>query len=236
MQPEIKLLKVLFDVKIPDDQIFGVRAAISNKISEIKSTRYFHQHLHDNALLYRYPLVQFKNFQNNTGLIALNEAAEELLPLLNKFSFEFTWNENKKKLNVLKIQMNKFFPDYSSEPLLYKINHWMALNSKNYEAFQNEKSMVKRTAHLEKILKNNIVTFSKALKLNINKNIHLSIHEIFSHRIMKYKNVSFSTFDLSFYVNLKLPNDIGLGKASSVGFGKIRKFSTSSSRINKPKK
>jgi predicted alternative tryptophan synthase beta-subunit len=95
----------------------------------------------------------------------------------------------------------------------------MALNSENYENFKKEKSLIKRTVQLEKILKNNIVSYMKAVCPDLKNKINVAIHEIHAHKISKYKNVSFSTFNLTFSVNLKIPNHIGLGKASSVGFG-----------------
>jgi hypothetical protein len=49
--------------------------------------------------------------------------------------------------------------------------------------------------------------------------LKLHIQDILNERVVRYKGVELTSFDLTFNVNFFLPDYIGLGKGVSIGFG-----------------
>ena len=72
---------------------------------------------------------------------------------------------------------------------------------------------------LEKILTANILSFAKGIGVHIENNIECKITSISEPYFPTYKQTKLTAFDVEFKTNVFLPNYIGLGKSSSVGFG-----------------
>jgi hypothetical protein len=65
---------------------------------------------------------------------------------------------------------------------------------------------------------------AKGINWRINSNIKLRINNLEKPKIIKVKGNPKEAFDLNFVANVILPNHIGLGQNTSVGFGKINRI------------
>ena len=103
----------------------------------------------------------------------------------------------------------------------YRIYKWLALNQENYALYQQKESLVEKTQFLEKILIGNLISFLKGVGIHIESEIKLIITQIRNERLIRYKGVKIMSFDIDMKTNLSLPNDVGIGKNASLGFGTI---------------
>ena len=86
-----------------------------------------------------------------------------------------------------------------------------------------------KISFLEKILTGQILGFLEGIDVKADKQVTVSITNILSEQIQPYKNQPMQTFNLRFNTNVSLPNYVGLGKGSSVGFGVVKEIK---SKIN----
>ena len=70
----------------------------------------------------------------------------------------------------------------------------------------------------------NILSFLQGIDLYVNEKIEIKIKSIQSEKLMNYKAQQMQAFTLTFRTNVSIPNFIGLGKGSSVGFGVVREI------------
>jgi len=100
----------------------------------------------------------------------------------------------------------------------------MPLNQENYSRYKSLSTDLGKLKMLEEILKNQIVGTYYALGGNSEEQVLVKIDRIKREKVLRFKKVLMHTFDLNFQSNVLLPDFIGLGKASSMGFGSIMKF------------
>ena len=218
---KLKLLRLQFENEIEEYEIPAFRATIAEKVG--KDCVLFHHHLNDNTCIYRYPLIQYKRMNNHPSIICLEEGAEEVNRFLTNKDWNITIGKNSIELKILKLDLNQFNLQVWDKNFTYKINNWIAFNSDNYKNYRNLTSLKEKICFLEKILIAHIISFAEGVKWNIDKQIQLVINEIHKQRWIKYKDIGFLAFDVSFTTNVFLPDYIGLGKSVSVGFGVVKK-------------
>lgn len=191
-------------------------------------------HNHDNDNFnYKYPLVQFKEINESFYIIGLNEGSDILLDIVENDSLIFSNKdfeiEEKPKIKLMTKKINTI-----NTPIMYRISKWFALNEENYEKFTKEQSLINKITFLQSILNANILSFAKGINYTIKQPLNTIIHDIHKLSYLKFKNIDVLTFDLSFYSNIILPDLIGLGKASSKGFGTIQIISKHQKKKNAP--
>jgi hypothetical protein len=71
---------------------------------------------------------------------------------------------------------------------------------------------------------NNLVSFAKGVKWELEQAIRLDILEMYPSRNVEFKGIRALAFDFSFQCNLHLPDYIGLGKGVSRGLGIIKRI------------
>ncbi len=223
MLKKIKFLRLCFNNSIPSTQICAFRAAISRLAG--KDNPLFHHHL-DNGLLYRYPLIQFKSTGQQPSIIALEEGTEVLQYFFAQKNWTVQIDQTLHQLEVERIDMRQVILQVWNKPLTYRINNWIALNSVNYKRYLENPSLASRVRDLERILTAHILSFAEGVQWNIEKKVEVIISHIHAQRWAKFKNVGLLAFDITFSANVSLPEYIGLGKASSIGFGTIHRVRT----------
>ncbi|WP_025764119.1 CRISPR-associated endonuclease Cas6 [Dyadobacter tibetensis] len=188
-----------------------------------------HNHFDDTATdgqryRYAYPLVQYKVLKKTPTLVGLGEGAELLVQLFLRIK-EIKLDGILYPVQSKHIRHEQVSIGLSDDLNTYRYDTlWLGLNQKNHRAYQQANELEQAT-----ILKNtavaNILTFVEAFGLKFDKAIP-------EHRIMlklrttvpaitKFKNVEFMGFGGQFTTNVRLPNDIGLGKQAARGFGTI---------------
>lgn len=182
-----------------------------------------HNHYDSGNLRYAYPLVQYKVLNNVPTLVALDEGAELLTKLFLKMT-EIHLNGKSYDITNKQIEQCIAHTGYSEDLHEYEFSTlWMALNQDNYNTYRKADS-VGRKKLLTRILVGNVLSFFKYTDIQLEKGQQLMGKVFTEERTTKFKNRNMVAFKGRIVINAELPNDIGIGKGVSRGFGAIRKI------------
>jgi hypothetical protein len=217
----IRLLIISFNFEIDPSEINHFRGAI------IKTTKakndLFHNHSPEGNI-YRYPKIQYKILNRKATLICLEEGIEGIQDFFSQTDWKLEIGSEMRVIMVddIKVRTHRVaIWDFRFE---YKITHWLALNQDNYKIYHQLQGLADKIKLLEKILLANILSFIQGINLFINDRIEITIKNIQNETVLKYKNQPMQAFTVIFSTNISLPNFIGLGKGSSVGFGVVKEI------------
>ena len=129
----------------------------------------------------------------------------------------------KVKLKIESIKAEEVDVSRASSPISYQIHSWLPLNGENHTQFHSTESMVERIKMLEQILIGNILSLLKGLDTFIDFQLQTVITDYCVGRPVTYKHLKLTNIDLSFNANINLPQQIGIGKHSSMGAGVLTK-------------
>ncbi len=193
-----------------------LRGYISHKFPEYPI---FHNHLNDDEYIYTYPRVQYRIIDGKAYILGIEEGAKlmKMLSDIDKLTLEDNVYDVRQK--IFYDTEEKIMP--MTKLLQYKfITPWLGLSQKNYPKFKILKDWREKKIMLNNILIGNIISMSKGLSFDIEKDIyaHSKLKEIRT----KYKDTIVSGFVGEFRTNFKIPDFFGLGKGVSRGFGVIK--------------
>lgn len=78
---------------------------------------------------------------------------------------------------------------------------------------------------LERIVIGNVLSMAGGLNMFVDKRIVAKITSIREYpRTIQFKGVKMVAFDVNFLTNIELPENVGLGKGCSIGFGVVEKL------------
>ncbi|HLS71795.1 MAG TPA: CRISPR-associated endonuclease Cas6 [Chitinophagaceae bacterium] len=215
---KIRRLTIQFNHPTNLQGVSAFRGAIASKIG--KEHSWFHQHLTDGNLAYRYPLIQYKSINSFSSIVCLSHAVDEIHNLFNQDNWEINIKGKKVALEIENLDLGNVTLQVKENSYQYVIKNWLALNDKNYKRYK-EYSDIDQLDMLEKILIGNILAFAKGVDWEIDKEVKLRILNIIKVKSLRYKNTQLMAFDVDFSTNAFLPNFIGLGKGVSHGYGVI---------------
>ena len=176
----------------------------------------FHHH---SERSYHYPLIQYKRVNNELIVLGLQEYASVLM---NKMSIvdsistrrgSFKVDSQEISLSTWQVRNTSCCYDFASP--------WLPLNEANYSAFK-DLDVEKQNAFLEKILVGNTLSCLKGLGIFVDYRIESYLVSFRSYTVSAHGN-PFEAFSARFFLNVDLPDFIGLGKSVSKGFGTIRR-------------
>ncbi len=72
---------------------------------------------------------------------------------------------------------------------------------------------------LENILKGNLLSMLKGLNIHLEHELIVKITNISDSYILYNKGVGMTAFNADFKCNLTIPNNVGVGKNASIGYG-----------------
>ncbi len=217
---KIKVLTVIFDFEIERRDIPAFRGAIIEKVG--RENILFHNHFED-KFRYGYPLIQYKAFKGNPAVICVNEGTEEILKFFEQTDWDIILKGNEIKTELKYLNLDYFTCGMMDRPRQYRIYNWFALNEDNFQKFIKLPGERAQTEFLQGILIGNILSFAKGIHWHIDRKILLNIARIPKGRLFSFKDHQMVGFDLEFSANVALPDNIGLGKSVTRGFGVIRK-------------
>lgn len=219
----IRLLVVSFSLELEPQEIVSFRGAI------IKTTKgknnLFHNHS-PAGNIYRYPKIQYKLIGKKAAIICIEEGIEGIQDFFSNTDWKLQIGNNKKEIKVENIKVHQHRVAVWGSWFEYKIYNWLPLNQDNYTKFKALEELTGKISFLEKIMLANILSFLQGIELYVDKKIEVKIKSIQSERLMNYKGQQMQAFTLTFRTNVSLPNFIGLGKGSSVGFGVVKELIT----------
>lgn len=202
----------------------GRVAEDASKLRGFFATRFseyalLHQHNVD-RLIYGYPLVQYKMIGGVPMVVGVNEGAEVLEEVYDKFDVirlgDSVYEIVERGISVKKVDFGLTDKIHSYEFL----SPWLALNQENYRRFYGMKGRGERDEFLRKILIGNLLSMSKSLGYQVPSRIKCDVRV----RIRKnrLKDVRVMGFVGGFQCNFLIPDFLGVGKSVSRGFGVVK--------------
>jgi hypothetical protein len=180
-----------------------------------------HQHVTD-KLIYKYPLIQYKMLEGSPLVIGINEGAEVLREIYDKFD-EITLEESKYSIMERGITLKSEEFGCSEEIFSYRfITPWLALSQENYPKYINA-SREDRRELLRRILVGNILSASKGLGYVAKEHIRLEVGRM-QDEICLLKGTKVTGIRGEFTTTFAIPDLLGLGKSVSRGYGAIKRL------------
>ncbi|HET8837796.1 MAG TPA: CRISPR-associated endonuclease Cas6 [Flavobacteriaceae bacterium] len=225
-QPTIKTIpitRIKFpEIKLQTRDAHKLRGYFGNLFKEHSTV--LHNHYDDGRLRYKYPEVQYKVIDQIPTLIGIKEGAE-LLPQLFLKIKNLDIDGQKYNGNTKNIAHENVEAGFSSNLHTYKFQTlWMALNQQNYAKYQKVNDQEKHDM-LNSILVGHILGFFRNIDLELQPHERLMSKVDVTEKSTNFKENKMIAFQGGFVANAILPNEIGLGKSVSRGFGTISKSS-----------
>jgi len=214
---KIRILNITFDTEIKSYEIPAFRGAIFKKAG--LENILFHNHLSDNKFLFKYPLIQYKQFNNRPSIVCIEQGVDEIHKYFENKVWDIEYSGKIHQMKIYKLLMNQFTMQVWDKKFEYNIFNWIALNQENIKCYNNLISLTSKISLLENILKANILSFAKGIEWTVEKPIEINIKSINGTRKAKIKGIYMLGFNITFSTNVFIPNNIGLGKSVSLGYG-----------------
>ncbi|GGE27279.1 CRISPR-associated endonuclease Cas6 [Psychroflexus planctonicus] len=218
---EIQICRIKFpEIKLQTRDAHKLRGYFGNLFK--KHSSILHNHYDDGSFRYKYPTIQYKIIDQVPTLIGVNEGAK-LLPELFLKMKELKINNQSYKISTKNIEVKNETTGYSHSLHNYQfVTLWMGLNQTNYKKYIKLESEAEKQDMLNAVLVGHILSFFKnvGLELKINERLLMKVSVI--EKKTNFKENKMFAFSGGFIVNAYLPNEIGLGKSVSRGFGTIK--------------
>ncbi|MCZ7384742.1 MAG: CRISPR-associated endonuclease Cas6 [Candidatus Methanoperedens sp.] len=180
-----------------------------------------HQHSAD-RLIYRYPLVQYKMIGGAPMVVGINDGAEVLKQVYDKYD-EIKLGEEVYEIVEKGISVKNQEFGISEKIHSYEFaTPWLALNQENYKKYYGLKSREDRNEFLRKTLIGNLLSVSKSLDYQVPDTIKCDVDV--NIRKSRLKDVNVMTFIGGFCTNFLIPDYLGIGKSVSRGFGTVKQL------------
>ncbi|MFK7983946.1 MAG: CRISPR-associated endonuclease Cas6 [Saprospiraceae bacterium] len=219
--PKLRYLKVRFAQPIFPYDIPKFRAAVIEKTA--RKAELFHNHKDDKQVFYRYPLIQYKVTQKKASIICLESGTDEIHHLLQHRDMQLRIGNQTHSFEVEDVDLHYHQVQTWTSEFEYSLLNWLALNQKHLQRWQalegNETAQIDL---LQSILKGNILAFAKGIDWWIADQVTLTITQIKQIKPLTFKRKDLLAFSINFKTNVSLPNYVGLGKGSSIGFGIVK--------------
>ncbi|MBQ6051546.1 MAG: hypothetical protein IJL35_13270 [Bacteroidaceae bacterium] len=218
MSKYVRILTVIFNTEISFKEIHLFRGAVLKALGN-KANLLYHNHLSDNTFRYSYPLVQYKCLHGKATIVCIEEAVDMIGQLLTESTHSLMIGEREMSWETDRIQPARLLVQTWEQPFCYHISRWLPLNSKNYQAYKGIEGEVERVTFLENILKGNLLSMLKGLNIHLEQELFVKITKINEPFLLYNKGVKLMAFNADFNCNLTIPNNVGVGKNASIGFG-----------------
>lgn len=177
-----------------------------------------HQHNAD-KFVYSYPLVQYKIIEDMPMVIGINEGAEVLKYVYDKYD-DIKLGEEVYEIVEKGISVKNQEFGLSDKIHSYEFaTPWLALNQENYMKYYSLKDSLERQEFLRKTLTGNLLSMSKSLDYRVSDKIKCDVSVQIRKR--KLKDVNVMAFTGGFCANFLIPDYLGIGKSVSRGFGAV---------------
>ena len=218
MAKYIRTLTIQTDADIHQKEVPLFRGAVLNSLGE-KANLLFHNHLEDDKFRYSYPLIQYKRLGGKAAIVCVEEGADLIGQFLTETSDTLKIGDREIEWSTKRIQPARLLIQTWEDTFKYHISRWLPLNSKNYHLYQNTEGLVEKIALLENILKGNLLSMLKGLDIHLNQELIVKITQVSDPYILYNKGIGMTAFNADFNCNLTIPNNVGIGKNASIGFG-----------------
>lgn len=217
MENITKTLIILFQNKIQEREISFFRGAVID-LSKSKSNILYHNHISD-SFNYTYPKIQYKRIDGKAAIVCIKEGIEAVEDFLSKDRYTFRLGEKSINMIIESTNLKSHNIKTVDNFFYYQINRWLPLNSNNYQSYLKLEKLSDKISFLENILTANLLSFTKGIGLYINSEITCELTLLSEPHLIIHKKIQLMSFNAEFKCNLFLPDYIGIGKSTSLGFG-----------------
>lgn len=217
MNNKVNSLVILFKNNIEPWEQPLLRGGVLGSLSG-NANILFHNHDNDNYR-YGYPLIQYKRIHNNAAIVCVMEGTEIIGQFFTLNNLQIQLGERQVDLEIDKIFPRSTVVNVWDTIIKYRLKRWIPFNEVNYEKYMKEDGQIERLELLKRILIGNILSFAKGVGAEIDQAISCKIVSLSRPFRVKVKDAHPLCFDIEFSCNVSLPDYIGLGKHSSIGFG-----------------
>lgn len=214
----LRILTIRFDLPIRYEELSKFRGAIINLTKE--KNDFFHNHS-ETGVIYRYPKIQYKKLGGKAALVCIDEGTEAIHDFFAGFHEPFIFGDNEVELKVEDIKASQYNIGVWDSSFDYKLANWLPLNQENYQKYNEVESYHEKIQILESVLLGNLLTFCEGIGLNAERPVKAAIKRIVSEKKIKYRGTLMQAYDVDIKTNLSIPNFIGLGKGSGLGYGVV---------------
>jgi hypothetical protein len=172
-----------------------------------------------NKYQYRYPLVQYRTYQGNASIFAVNEGIEAVQQVLFSKKWEINWKGKPKGLILDQEPKRESHLLQFGAKHRYELHHYLALNAENAQLWHDASSLIERVELLERVLRGHLLSCLWGLGWKGTKQVEVVLQEIRGSRLLPFHGQQLLAFNLIFDTNVDVPVGLGLGKAPSFGFG-----------------
>lgn len=214
---KINICKVIFnDLSLTPRYGEKLRGYLGNKYKEIDL---LHNH-NEAGFIYRYPLVQYKVIDGIPMIIGINQATN-IIARIGIDDDEFIFDDQKYQAFQKKIVKYELEFGVTDDYIEYKfISPWISLNQSNIKKYKDYTNIDKEEM-LKKILIGNLLSVSKGLNYTVDKKINAWIN--LKEMEVMIKGIRHIAFKGNFKVNFNIPDNLGIGKSVSRGFGTVKR-------------
>ncbi len=208
------------DVKLDVRDIAKVRGYFARKFSD---NTLLHNHLPNGKFSYKFPKIQYRLFDGNPALIAMEEGIDiikEVFFLTEEMEIGnriISLNEKEIISYDVEINQQKEFSYYQF------ISPYMALNQDNYLRYQ-EADKYDKESILKDIIKSNLKTISKGFSYEIPDFDNIIVEANLKPKMVNFKNIKMLCFSGDFKANFLIPDYWGIGKQTARGFGVVKQI------------
>lgn len=218
-----RVLTIYFNEEIAPHETVLFRGAVLNLLGQ-QADVLFHNHTGE-GFNYTYPLIQYKRIHKRAAIVCINEGADLIGQLLSKGTLTLTLGERIVDFTIEKVVPQRIATQVWDSTFRYHLRRWLPLNSANYKLYRSLETEMERIELLERLLTANLISYLKGTGIWIEQQVSCKILTQSPPYLVRNKEVSLMAFDIDFKTNLSLPNAIGIGKHSSIGYGIITQFS-----------
>lgn len=218
MAKYIRTLTIQTDADIHQKEVPLFRGAVLNSLGE-KANLLFHNHLDDDKFRYSYPLIQYKRLGGKAAIVCIEDGADMIGQFLTGASDTLNLGDREIEWSTRRIQPARLLVQTWEEMFKYQISKWLPLNAKNYQLYQKSEGLLEKIALLENILKGNLLSMLKGLDIHLDHELIVKITQLSEPYILYNKGIGMTAFNADFNCNLTIPNNVGIGKNASIGFG-----------------
>ncbi len=215
---QLRTLTVRFDLPIRFEELSKFRGAIINLTKEKNDL--FHNHS-ETGVIYRYPKIQYKKLAGQAALLCIDEGTEAIHDFFNGFKGSLKLGSENLDLKVVQIKANQTNVGIWDTIFDYHLANWLPLNQENYQRFQESESLHEKIQILENVLIGNLLTFCEGISIKPEMPLKAVITKIVREKRIKYRGTAMQAYDIDIKSNLSIPDLIGLGKGSGLGFGVV---------------
>lgn len=217
---KVKYLQIQFKDEITAEELPKFRGAVIDAAS--RENILFHNHIDDNYR-YAYPLIQYKRVGKRPAMICLEAGTEQIHAFFSRPNATLRLGDRALPCQIDRLFLNEVTMQAWDKTFSYRIDRWLAVKDENYRFYLSLESEAERKVFLQRMLTGNIMSMAKGLGWSVEQPVQVRIQHIERERKITYKDTRLTAFDVTFTTNVFLPDYIGLGKSSAMGFGVVRR-------------